>query len=294
MHPETRGSLYLEQAELIKRDVHAAGQHVMRLRAPLTAAAAGPGSFVHIRCAEQLPLRRPLSIMRADKNAGWIELMYKVGGYGFKHLAGRDPGDVIDLVGPIGKTFKSRNYRSYPLLVGGGVGIPPMIFLAEHIRTLGEDIKPLVLMGSEIPFPFRARPSRIMLKGIPEGVTAAIPLLEDRGIPSRLASLQDYPGCYHGYVTELVELWLESLDADTRRQVELFSCGPMPMLKAVARIARRHRLGCEVALEEYMACGVGGCAACTVLVETERGPQMRRVCVDGPVFQADEVFPDIF
>ena len=73
-------------------------------------------------------------------------------------------------------------------------------------------------------------------------------------------------------------------------EVEIFSCGPTPMLKATAALARKYNVACQVSLEEFMACAVGGCAGCTVLVQTEDGPAMKRVCVDGPVFDAYKVF----
>jgi dihydroorotate dehydrogenase electron transfer subunit len=290
-HPESRNTLHLEQAEMLKHIAFAGDQYYMRLHAPLTAACAQPGNFIHMQCDTDLPMRRPMSIMRVDKDAGWIELLYKAHGVGTTRLSKRNVGDTIDLIGPIGLPFKLKQYKKYPLLIGGGVGIPPMIFLAEHIKATGKKIEPFVIMGSEVPFPFNAKPSQIMLDGLPEGVIASMPLLEDWGIPSRLTSLQDYTGCYDGYVTDLARHWLDSLDEDALKQVEIFSCGPTPMLDAVSQIAHRYGLACQVSLEEYMACAVGGCAGCTVLVETEQGPSMKRVCVDGPVFEATSVFP---
>ena len=120
--------------------------------------------------------------------------------------------------------------------------------------------------------------------------TAAMPLLESIGVPSRLASLSGFPGCHRGYVTELADAHLASLDAKSRADVEIFTCGPHGMLVAVAALARRYGVPCQASLEENMACGVGGCAGCTVLVRTPDGPAMKRVCVDGPVFDASTVF----
>ena len=117
-----------------------------------------------------------------------------------------------------------------------------------------------------------------------------MPLLEDWGIASRLASLQGYPGCFQGYVTDLARSWLDALGADRRSRVHVFACGPHPMLEAVATMARGYGLPCQVSLEEFMACAVGGCAGCVVEVQTRQGPAMKRVCVDGPVFDAESVF----
>jgi dihydroorotate dehydrogenase electron transfer subunit len=117
-----------------------------------------------------------------------------------------------------------------------------------------------------------------------------MPLLESLGVPSRLASLSGFDGCHRGYVTELADAHLASLTAGQRGEAEVFACGPHGMLVAVAALARRHGVACQVSLEENMACGVGGCAGCTVLVQTPDGPAMKRVCVDGPVFDAASVF----
>jgi dihydroorotate dehydrogenase electron transfer subunit len=119
-----------------------------------------------------------------------------------------------------------------------------------------------------------------------------MPLLEDWNIPARLASLQGYDGCFNGYVTDLAREWLKSLSEDERAEVEIFSCGPTPMLKAVAALAVEFDLPCQVSLEEFMACAVGGCAGCAVEIITEDGPAMKRVCVDGPVFDAATVFSE--
>jgi dihydroorotate dehydrogenase electron transfer subunit len=236
-------------------------------------------------------MRRPMSIMRADAQAGWIDLLYKAHGHGTRLLAGRRPGETLSVLGPIGAGFKLRDYRRRPLLIGGGVGIPPMVFLAEHMRRSRAAAVPLVLMGSELPFPFTLRPSRLLAAGVPEGVIATMPLLEDWGIACRLASRAGYPGCFDGLVTGLARHWLASLPESERAAVEIFSCGPTAMLRAVAALAAEFSLPCQVSVEEFMACAVGGCAGCAIPVRTERGPAMKRACVDGPVFEAAEVFP---
>lgn len=118
-----------------------------------------------------------------------------------------------------------------------------------------------------------------------------MPLLDEWGIPSRLASWSDFAGCHTGYVTDLARAWLDSLDEQQLSEVEVFACGPTPMLKASAALAQEYDLPCQISLEEFMACAVGGCAGCTVLIHTDDGPAMKRVCVDGPVFDANLVYP---
>jgi dihydroorotate dehydrogenase electron transfer subunit len=237
--------------------------------------------------------------MRAHAGAGWIELLYKVVGAGLHALAARKTGDELSVLGPIGRPFVPHAGRPRALLLGGGVGIPPMVFLAERLSARNRDSggagnathwKPLVLMGSEVPFPFRTRPSKIILPAMPAGTLACMPLLEEWGVPCRLASCNDFPGCFAGFVTELADVWLASLSSTELAEVEIFSCGPTPMLEASAALARRYAVPCQVSLEEFMACAVGGCAGCTVEVRTAEGPAMKRVCVDGPVFDAFAVF----
>ncbi|MGH8243492.1 MAG: dihydroorotate dehydrogenase electron transfer subunit [Steroidobacteraceae bacterium] len=288
--PADRGTIFLEDAAVLEHRAFAGSQFILRLAAPRCAAAATPGSFVHLTCGPELPMRRPLSIMRANAGGGWVEFLYKVVGHGLAELALQRPGATLSCLGPIGRGFAPAAARPRLLLVGGGVGIPPMVFLAETLAAAHADWRPLVLMGSELPFPFELAESRLPTPGLPAGASAAMPLLEQLGVPSRLASLAGYPGCHRGYVTELAAAWLASLTERERDEAAIFTCGPHGMLVAVAALARRHGVPCQASLEENMACGVGGCAGCTVLVRTADGPAMKRVCVDGPVFDAATVF----
>ena len=150
--------------------------------------------------------------------------------------------------------------------------------------------KPFVIMGSEVPFPFKAQPSKIIVPGLPDGIIATMPLLEDWGVSCRLTSKQGYAGCFDGYVTDLARIWLTSLSEGQRNELEIFACGPHPMLESIALLAEEFDLPCQVSLEEFMACAVGGCAGCTVEVNNDEGTFMKRVCVDGPVFDARHVF----
>lgn len=286
MDKSHRGSILVEDAEIISHERFPGDQYVMRVQAPGCAARTLPGQFAHITVDPQRPMRRPISIMRASADEGWVDFLYKTVGDGTALMAQRKPGDIVSVMGPIGVPFTIEARR--PLLIGGGVGMPPMICIAESLR--GSDAQPFVILGSEVPFPFQSRPSQYMLPGVPDGVIAAMPLLEDWGIPSRLASLQGYPGCHQGYVTDLARHWLDALDEAERADVTLYACGPHPMLEAVVNLARDYGLPVQVSLEEYMACAVGGCAGCVVEVATPDGPAMKRVCVDGPVFDGYTVF----
>jgi dihydroorotate dehydrogenase electron transfer subunit len=288
-----RGSIEIEDGSVLLHTEHAARQYVLRIHAPRTARRATPGSFVHLRCDPRMAMRRPLSIMRASPEAGWIEVLYKITGAGTAALAAQPAGVPISVLGPIGKGFRPHTDRPRLLAIGGGIGIPPMVFLAESLLSdTGVRWKPLVLMGSEIAFPFPLRPSRIMVPAAPAGAIACMPLLDEWGVPSRLASNAGYAGCYSGHVTELAACWLKALSPAELAEVAIYACGPTPMLAATARLARSLNLPCQLSLEEFMACAVGGCAGCAVEIRTAQGRTMQRVCVDGPVFEAQCVYPE--
>lgn len=286
----TRGAIHLEDAEVLSQQRHPGNQFILRVQAPACAADAVPGSFAHLTCAASIPMRRPLSIMRAHRAQGWLDFLYKPAGRGLEALGQREPGETISLLGPIGNGFAPDPSRRSIVAVGGGVGIPPMVFLAERLKH-DPRFDVLVLMGSEVPFPFRRTPARVEVPGLPRAASSAVALLESWGVPSRLASQAGYAGCLDGRVTDLARRRLESLTAQELGGVQVFGCGPPGMLAATAALARQFDLPCQLALEEYMACGVGGCAGCTVLLRTPDGPAMKRVCVDGPVFDARQVYP---
>jgi len=282
-----RNTIFVEDGEVLIIDAFPGEQFVMRIRAPKCAAAAQPGSFVHITCDESLPMRRPLSIMRTGDD--WIEILYKIVGNGLRLLSRKQPGDAVSVLGPIGQPFRLSPERPNVLLIGGGVGIPPMVCIADRIRQDDTPWQAFAILGSEIPFPFELQRSALEVAGIPDDVSSTMPLLEGWGIPARLTSLQGYEGCFDGYVTVLADAWLDALPLAELAKVEIFACGPTPMLRAVADLAARHDLPCQVSLEEFMACAVGGCAGCAVKIMTPGGEAMKRVCVDGPVFDAATV-----
>lgn len=285
-----RGTIHLCDAEVLTHEAHAADQYILRVHAAACAAAARPGTFAHLTCDDELPMRRPLSIMRVDAEAGWVEFLYKTHGHGLTRLARRRPGEHLSLLGPIGTPFRLDPARPKLLLLGGGVGIPPMLFLAESLdQDSRAQWQPLVLMGSEIPFPFEIAQAPRRVPGLPETASAALQPLEARGVPSRLSSLAGLPGCHPGYVTDLARHWLDTLSPAERGQVAIHACGPTPMLRAVRALAAEYALPCQISLEEYMACAVGGCAGCAVEIVRDGQRQMKRVCVDGPVFEAADV-----
>jgi dihydroorotate dehydrogenase electron transfer subunit len=283
-----RGTIHLSDSEIVAHERHPGDQHVLRLKAPAAAGDAKAGSFAHIQCDPSIPMRRPLSIMAADASEGWLEFLYRPLGPGLRALAERKPGDRLSLLAPIGNGFALDRARPRVLAIGGGVGIPPMVFLAQQLQSDPTFI-PLVIMGSEVPFPFELTAPRENADW-PHAETAASQRLEDWGVPSRLASNAGIAGAYAGFVTDLARRELDRLGPGARSEVQIAACGPEPMLAAVTELARDYALPCQIAVEEFMACGVGGCAGCTIRVQTPEGPAMKRVCVDGPVFDAFAVY----
>jgi len=285
MNKSHRDSIQVLDCQILAHYQFEGDQYILTIDSPEIAKATKPGQFVHITVSDALAMRRPISIMSVDVDNGTFDLLYKVVGEGTRQLAERKIGETLSVIGPIGNSFEMTD-KKLPLLIGGGVGMPPMISIAQDIKD--SDYDPFVILGSEVPFPFTPELSK-MGNPCPEA-SHTMPLLEGWGVACRLASLKGFKGVFKGYVTDLARTYLDALSAEDLAKVEIYSCGPHPMLEAVAKLAKEYNLPCQVSLEEYMACAVGGCAGCVVEVKTDTGPAMKRVCVDGPIFDATTVF----
>jgi dihydroorotate dehydrogenase electron transfer subunit len=238
-HPSDRtDQVFIEDADVLAQSAEA-GQFILRLKAANCASAALPGTLVHLSSPELNSTVHAAPIMRADPGRGWIEVLYRADS---EHdaIAKMRRGDRLSVRGPTGHAFRLNPQRQRALLVGHGLGMAPVVFLAERLREQTDrDWTSLVLLESDAPFPFRARPSTIMVEGIPEGTIACMPMLDEWGVPSRLASLRGDPGCYEGSVVDLATAWLMSLDSEVSPEVEIFACGPEAMLQATAQITER-------------------------------------------------------
>jgi dihydroorotate dehydrogenase electron transfer subunit len=279
-----RNRIFEEQAKILVHVEHPGDQWVMRLHAPKIAAHAEPGQFVHLRVSAERPLRRPISIMLVDGDKGTIDLLYKVVGEGTGLLAQRKNGETLAVMGPIGVPFDLSDATRRYVLIGGGVGIPPMIFVADRLQNKADVV---LFAGSEVEFPFALQPAQDLLPGIGGNTILTIRSLAERGIACRLASNAGLYGCYEGHVPDLARHYLQALSAEERQRCVLLSCGPHPMLHAVARLGRELDIPAWLSLEEHMACAIGGCAGCVVKTLEDGQEHYRRVCVDGPVFPAD-------
>ena len=292
---EHRGTIFVEDAEVrVATGISRAAVRDAAARAALRRGGrAGQLRTPVLRCAS-CPMRRPLSIMLADAAAGTIDILYKVVGTGLEKLVAQPVGARLSVHRPDRTRLHAaaepparaadRRRRGHP-----ADGLPRRRAAASPDARW----RPLVLMGSEIPFPFRARPSTLLVPGMPAGVDRLHAAARGLGVPSRLASLAGLPGCYDGYVTALADAWLDTLDADTRGRGRDLRLRPdADAARRWRRVARRYGVPAQVSLEEFMACAVGGCAGCAVPILVDGELAMKRVCVDGPVFDANAVFPE--
>jgi len=263
---------------------HVGDQYIMRLKAPKTAKDVQAGQFVHVQVSTSRLLRRPISVMMSNPQAGTIDLLYKAIGEGTQELGERKTGDILPVLGPIGIPFDLSDTAKRYVLIGGGVGIPPMVFAADTLVGLADVV---LFAGSEVEFPFALKPSTFMLPGVSGNTTLTITSLEERNIACRLASNAGLYGCYEGHVPDLARNYLMALSEEERARCVLLSCGPHPMLHAVARLGKSLDIPTYLSLEEYMACAVGGCAGCVVKTLEDGQEKYKRVCVDGPVFNAN-------
>ncbi len=253
-----------EKATIIRYEQLSDDNIRLTLDAPLIAQAAKPGHFVMIRTGlgKDPLLRRPFSLHQASSN-GQIQIYFRVVGRGTSILARCRVGESLDVFGPLGRPYRIDRQRP-ACLVGGGLGIAPLLFLAKRICQLGRDHGyDLVLLGGR-------------QKGDVE------PLVNDFqqfGLPLHCATDDGSYGI-RGYVTELLRT--ETLTPDT----VVYACGPEPMLAGVARISADRGLACQVSIESVMACGMGACLGCNV---DATGGGYHHVCIDGPVFDAEDL-----
>lgn len=233
-------------------------------------ARAGQFVMVQTRAGSDPLLRRPMSLYRVlPGRRGRIQILYKVVGTGTRYLSQQPVGAVLATLGPLGNGFRLPQPGTRPALVAGGIGIAIFPFLAEALMKAGRPA-PILLYGG--------RSKRDLV---------ALDFFRARRIPVRLATEDGSAGA-RGFVTRLLETLLTRKKAGDG--LELFVCGPTPMLKAVGALATAAGVPCQLALESQMPCGIGVCLGCVVPCPGDaRGPVFRRVCTEGPIFGASEV-----
>ena len=254
----------LENVDVVANDRVAEGVGLIVLRAPRCARSVRPGQFVHLRVATgaDIILRRPFSVHRVHDDK--IEILYQILGDGTLRLAQKPVGDrSMDVVGPLGHGWEIPPAASHALLVAGGLGAAPLGMLAEELAAQGIAVS--VAQGAPTA-------SRLVGRDVFERVARRVELSTDDGSVGE-----------RGFVTGPVERLLASEAFDV-----VYICGPEAMQRAVVVLAERARVKCQVSLERLMACGIGACLSCVVSTRTG----LKRACVDGPVFDAQEVVWD--
>lgn len=230
----------------------------MTLDAPYVAKHATPGQFVQVRCSDGFDplLRRPFSIHRLVFNQG-MEVLYEVIGRGTEILSRKKKGEYLDVLGPLGKGFTLPRTSSRVTIIAGGIGVAPLVFLAEALKK--KNIKTAVLIGAK---------------------TKSLVLCEKDfkklGFETYITTDDGTRGS-KGFVSKLFKPETGTM---------AYACGPNPMLKCIAGVCKRKRIDCEVSLEEKMACGIGACLGCSVKIKSGRN---KLACKDGPVFKAIDI-----
>jgi len=251
----------------------AQGFRLSRLAAPGIACEVRPGQFVELRVSTQVSpfLRLPLSICAADREQGTVDLLYEERGPKTQALAALPPGSHLECLGPLGNGFVLPGTGRRSLLVGGGIGIPPLLFLADELQR--HDRSQTVLLAG----------ARSRSRHLPDSLLG-------RAAGTVLRATDDGSLGHPGPVTDLMEQ-----DLDRGGHAVVYTCGPHAMMAAVAASCLRREVPCQASLEAYMACGYGVCVGCVVEVAPDAGDaaspfgRYRRVCVDGPVFDSRRV-----
>jgi dihydroorotate dehydrogenase electron transfer subunit len=258
--------MFQMRALILDTETLAPGYYMFTVLAPEIAAAAKPGQFIQISAGAMEVndplLPRPISLFDRNEAKGTIRFIFKVLGRGTGILAGKKKGEILGIRGPIGNGFSVPGGAVDVFLVAGGIGMPPVFFLAEELIRTAPQTKITLFYGG------RTKLDLLELK-----------LWEGLGVEVSAAT-DDGSFGYKGLVTDLVSGKTKTAPPDF-----LAACGPQPMLKAVQELAAAFKVPAQLSLEAHMACGVGACLGCTC--ETKQG--YRRVCVDGPVFLGDEV-----
>lgn len=241
---------------------------------------AAPGKFVNVRCGESYDplLRRPLSIHRISKEHQRFELLYEVVGRGTEILAKTSVGSELDIVGPLGNGFKLEEKNNIAILVAGGMGVAPLLALAEQITLHPSPLtKALyVLIGA------KHREMVLCEKEFKELADQVI-IATDDGSAGKKGFVSDI-------LVDLLENTIGTRDGSTTLAASLglgtiYACGPGPMLRAVSEIAYQKKIDCQLSMEQHMACGIGTCMGC--VIKTNNG--YKKVCDDGPVFSSNDL-----
>ena len=253
--------------EVINKDLLVPEVYKFTLKALEIAQTAKPGQFLEIKCSDEAEvlLRRPISISKVSKEKGEVEFIFQVKGKGTQALAKKESGDSLDVLGPLGKGFTLADKFNKVAIIGGGIGVFPLYYLAHQL----ENVEVHTYLG------FRNK-KMIALEDEFNKVSKELNIATDDG---------SYE--HNGLVTEVFEKDICNIKFDI-----VYACGPLPMLRKVKDIAIANNIACEISMEERMGCGVGVCLGCACKVKDGEDFKFGHVCKDGPVFRAEEILLD--
>ncbi|MCX5667877.1 MAG: dihydroorotate dehydrogenase electron transfer subunit [Candidatus Omnitrophica bacterium] len=286
------------EAKIIENKSLARGFYKMRLGSAYLAKNSKPGQFVEIKCSEggEVLLRRPLGVHRILN--GGIEVLYKVIGKGTELLSRKRPGDTVDVIGPLGNGFSikrnTNDKRRTTVLVAGGIGVAPLVALAESL-----------VHSSKLIVHSKRKKIYVLIGACKKGHVLCVNDFKKLGAEVIVYTEDGFLG-KKGLVTDGLNSLLSTINYELST---IYACGPAAMLKTIAKIAEAKRVPCQVSMEERMACGVGVCLGCPIKVHTtstqyaiprtthfvrargRRNTQYayKMACKDGPVFNAKEI-----
>jgi len=235
------------------------------LAVPKIARESSPGQFIMVKCSDSSDplLRRPLSLNRIDQAKGTIDVLFRVIGNGTRLLSEIEPGEDLNIIGPLGNGFNIDTSKEVAIVVGGGAGIAPMLALAEEAKKKVKAV--YALIGTN-------------------NINSVICEDDFKGLGCEVVVSTD-DGTYgnKGLITQVLLEVISSKLSPTNST--MYACGPRPMIKELESISSQYNIPCQASLEEWMACGFGSCNGCTV--KTKSG--YKKVCSDGPIFDVKEL-----
>lgn len=251
----------VQRLVVLKKEIVNDDNFILSLKSPVPLVDIQAGQFlsINVEKSKDVFLRRPFSIHDVDHENDTLDVLIKAVGPGSSALQQIECGDSVDTIYPLGNSFTLPKAGQKVLLVGGGVGIAPMLYLAKKIKPITDDIN--ILLGS------RAGKDQILLDRY-EKLGTVLTTTEDGTVGEK------------GYVTDhsFMKEELDSVDM-------IYCCGPEPMMKSIAKLAKEKNVTCEVSLENMMGCGFGVCLCC--VTDTQKGHKC--VCSDGPIFNINDL-----
>lgn len=255
-----------EKTTVIEHHNFQGDYRIIRLSAPQVGPLVQPGQFLELqvpRLGERI-LRRPFSIYQADDSG--VAVLYKAVGRGTDAMAAIQPNDEVNIIGPLGNGYPAADSSKTPVLVAGGYGNAALYILAQRLKTKG-----IAFFGG------RTAQDILLVKEFEALGWDVRPTTNDGSLGTE------------GLVTAAFDPWMAEQDAE---KIEIFVCGPNPMLKAMGDRAIENNFTAWLSLDRNMACGVGACLTCVIKRKTEDGWEWARCCKDGPIFESREILWD--